>query len=198
MKAINTVYRNIRFRSRNEAKWAVFMDHFCVPFEYEPEGFQLNGLRYLPDFYLTDQKIWAEVKFDQPTTIEIVKATRLATESGLPLVFLIFANDRLESVEHSGGPFYLPGGERHAQLAVWQICNLCDARSISPYAIAAGFECWDCGQKLSSEEVMKLADKGIDIFDEKALREPFIAARQARFEFGQTPQQPAPEASEIL
>lgn len=189
MKAIETVYRGIKFRSRNEARWAVFMDQIGVPFDYEPEGFQMeNGLRYLPDFYLTNQKIWAEVKAEMPTPSEIEKAQRLTNESGLALVFLIFASGRTQCIEHSGGPFYLPGQkERHPQLATWQMCIACEEISLSPYAPAAGFECWNCGLKLTSEQVLELAEKGKEIFDDDRFTHEFTYARQSRFEFGEQP-----------
>ena len=51
IKVINTYYKGYRFRSRLEARWAVFFDACGVEWEYEPEGFDLgNGLYYLPDF----------------------------------------------------------------------------------------------------------------------------------------------------
>lgn len=63
MKAIETYYNGYRFRSRLEARWAVFFDTLGIRYEYEPEGFILSdGTRYLPDFYLLDSKSWFEVK----------------------------------------------------------------------------------------------------------------------------------------
>ena len=51
--AIPTEYKGYRFRSRLEARWAVFFDACRVKWEYEPEGFALpNGQNYLPDFLL--------------------------------------------------------------------------------------------------------------------------------------------------
>ncbi|MBQ1293958.1 MAG: hypothetical protein IIY21_07950 [Clostridiales bacterium] len=51
MKAIETCYNGYRFRSRLEARWAVFFDALGVKYEYEPEGFELDdGTWYLPDF----------------------------------------------------------------------------------------------------------------------------------------------------
>ncbi|MGI6316196.1 MAG: hypothetical protein ACOX17_05905 [Christensenellales bacterium] len=51
--AIPTEYKGYRFRSRLEARWAVFFDSCKVSWEYEPEGFALpNGQFYLPDFLL--------------------------------------------------------------------------------------------------------------------------------------------------
>lgn len=63
MKAIETHYNGYRFRSRLEARWAVFFDTLGIRYEYEPEGFELSdGTLYLPDFYLPDSKSWFEVK----------------------------------------------------------------------------------------------------------------------------------------
>lgn len=63
LKPIETVYNGYRFRSRLEAKWAVFFDALGVEYEYEPEGFTLsNGDYYLPDFFLPKSKIYVEVK----------------------------------------------------------------------------------------------------------------------------------------
>lgn len=50
IKAIETRYAGCRFRSRLEARWAVFFDHLKIGWQYEPEGFELPNGRYLPDF----------------------------------------------------------------------------------------------------------------------------------------------------
>lgn len=51
IKAIETEYNGYRFRSRLEARWAVFFDALGVKYEYEPDGFVLpSGRKYLPDF----------------------------------------------------------------------------------------------------------------------------------------------------
>ena len=51
IRVIETEYNGYRFRSRLEARWAVFFDALGVPYEYEPEGFTLpSGKKYLPDF----------------------------------------------------------------------------------------------------------------------------------------------------
>jgi hypothetical protein len=67
IKAIETVYKGYRFRSRLEARWGVFFDALGIQWEYEKEGFQLsNGEWYLPDFWLPTFSggMWAEVKPD--------------------------------------------------------------------------------------------------------------------------------------
>ncbi len=52
-----------RFRSRLEARWAVFFDQLAIAWVYEPEGYVLSdGRRYLPDFHLPDCATWVEVK----------------------------------------------------------------------------------------------------------------------------------------
>lgn len=66
IKAIETSYAGCRFRSRLEARWAVFFDHLGVKWLYEPQGFELpSGERYLPDFQLPDHRLWVEVKGDE-------------------------------------------------------------------------------------------------------------------------------------
>lgn len=63
MKAIDTFYKDHFFRSRLEARWAVFFDSLKEKWEYEPEGFVLeNGVKYLPDFYIPSLDSYVEVK----------------------------------------------------------------------------------------------------------------------------------------
>lgn len=79
IRAIQTEYNNYSFRSRLEARWAVFFDALGVRYEYEKEGFHLTStsyekqktgyrgilmgdINYLPDFYLPDHSIWVEIK----------------------------------------------------------------------------------------------------------------------------------------
>lgn len=65
IEAIPTEYKGYRFRSRLEAKWAVFFDALGIEWEYEPEAFALpGGGGYLPDFWLPtfDGGVYVEVK----------------------------------------------------------------------------------------------------------------------------------------
>lgn len=63
MKAIETRYAGYRFRSRLEARWAVFFGELGIKYLYEPEGYRFeDGTTYLPDFYLPDSKQYFEVK----------------------------------------------------------------------------------------------------------------------------------------
>ena len=62
IKAIETRYKGYRFRSRLEARWAVFFDALGLDWEYEPEGFDLGEAGwYLPDF-LIGGEVFIEVK----------------------------------------------------------------------------------------------------------------------------------------
>lgn len=62
IKAIETHYNGYRFRSRLEARWAVFFDALGIKYQYEPQGFDMDGVRYLPDFWLPDMGYWVEIK----------------------------------------------------------------------------------------------------------------------------------------
>lgn len=78
IKAIETSYAGCRFRSRLEARWAVFFDHLAIRWEYEPQGYELPSGRYLPDFWLPDAEAWIEIKGQPPTKPEKVKLFELA------------------------------------------------------------------------------------------------------------------------
>lgn len=79
IKAIQTRYKGYHFRSRLEARWAVFFDALGLEWEYEPEGFDLDGVWYLPDFYLSAQKVWVEIKGAEASQEEIGKCMLLAS-----------------------------------------------------------------------------------------------------------------------
>lgn len=75
IKAIETVYNGYRFRSRLEARWAVFFDAMGIKWQYEAEGYDLGDLGwYLPDFWLPDHKWHAEVKPGEFSEVEFAKA----------------------------------------------------------------------------------------------------------------------------
>lgn len=65
IRAIETRYGGYRFRSRLEARWAVFFDALDLKWEYEPEGFVTSAGPYLPDFRVwtpQGEPVWYEVK----------------------------------------------------------------------------------------------------------------------------------------
>lgn len=74
IRPIETTYRGRRFRSRLEARWAVFFDALELSWEYEPQGFHLSdGSLYLPDFLIAGG-VWAEVKPAHAADSEFDKA----------------------------------------------------------------------------------------------------------------------------
>lgn len=75
IKAIETRYAGCLFRSRLEARWAVFFDTLGIRWEYEKEGYDLGEAGwYLPDFWLPESSTWVEVKSDiVPISIEPLK-----------------------------------------------------------------------------------------------------------------------------
>lgn len=84
---IETHYAGCRFRSRLEARWAVFFNHLSIDWMYEPEGYVLgNGNAYLPDFLIypnSHRAFWFEVKGTFPTRREVRNAESLAEGTGL-------------------------------------------------------------------------------------------------------------------
>jgi len=83
IKAIETEYKGHAFRSRLEARWATALDSLGIEYWYEPEGYDLDGVWYLPDFWLPKLQggIYAEVKPGSPTDAEYQKIRRLAMAS---------------------------------------------------------------------------------------------------------------------
>jgi len=84
IKAIDTKYKNRLFRSRLEARWAVFFDVLGIEWDYEPEGYQLPSGKYLPDFFLSEvhYDVFVEVKAGQFTQEEITKCDELSAMTG--------------------------------------------------------------------------------------------------------------------
>jgi len=98
LRPIETVYRGYRFRSRLEARWAVFFDALGIPFEYEPEGYVLpDGTHYLPDFWLPGFEVFAEVKPVQFSWEEFKRCCQLPHSSllldGMPAHRFYFVLD---------------------------------------------------------------------------------------------------------
>ena len=102
--AIQTRYKGYRFRSRLEARWAVYLDAVGWTWEYEPEGFNLGDAgMYLPDFLLRSDgreggpagtpMLWIEVKAIEPTEDERTKAAALVAQTKIPVAFAVGVPD---------------------------------------------------------------------------------------------------------
>lgn len=91
IKAIETIYDGYRFRSRLEARWALFLNELGWSWSYEKEGFELeDGTWYLPDFYIPSLNTWLEVKPDVIIEEDIRKCVLLSR--GFPDACVIIAN----------------------------------------------------------------------------------------------------------
>jgi len=178
MQAIQTQYKGYRFRSRLEARWAVFFDALGVTWEYEPEGFQFDdGSRYLPDFWLPNEKLWVEVKGPEPTEEEKNKAELLFFGSGWP-VAIVSGQPGDHSIdlicfdmgESSGGPSWWADCQWHFEDGILKACVTYSDRTF-----------WGA----NSEEVPGVCGAQTNTSN---LLHIFHQARGARFEHGECPQ----------
>jgi hypothetical protein len=99
IKPIETIYNGYRFRSRLEARWAVFFDAMGIEYKYEPEGFEIDGIKYLPDFYLPDADRWVEIKGKKLSKEEVEKCERFCEAQDKDGVkFTIFIGQPAENI----------------------------------------------------------------------------------------------------
>jgi hypothetical protein len=87
IQAIETRAYGCRFRSRLEARWAVFLTEAGFDWVYEPEGVELPSGRYLCDFRVKGPNgamVWLEVKPkletdppDDPRWLELARSSGL-------------------------------------------------------------------------------------------------------------------------
>lgn len=190
IKPIETIYNGYRFRSRLEARWAVFFDAAGIPYEYEPEGFELDGIKYLPDFYLPDQKTFFECK------------GRMDEESEKKIAMLAKASHKEIIIGYSGMTFQAAGwgpkweefendwekGQLY-QDSAW----LCECRKCGKlFFMSEGgsWACRCCGH-YDGDAGFDVKCYGDDPTNEYTAFLPVQAARQARFEHGDTPEKTA-------
>jgi len=184
MKAIETFYKGYHFRSRLEARWAVFFDALNVQYRYEWEGYDLGGAgHYLPDYWLPEQQLFVEIKgvdpFDVPHTemdkIEALRG-RIVLFGGnieIPLGGLLFAYD--VHITGSGGESEWP--------IVWAFCE-----KHSRYELTFGDERHEIYRDVAMREpLMPCMHKAATWHIDEKILAAVLAARAARFEHGETP-----------
>jgi len=203
MKAIETKYKGYRFRSRLEARWAVFFDALGISWEYETEGFELStGEYYLPDFKVTSRVgfiTWYEVKpkhGDDDGKLDQLQKDFMAQFDESQCITDSF------TVLH-GDPFDVLGNAPY-----FGVCPRCgnimknDKRMLT-LQLSAYFPSWPCDVGTESgagEEELGCfgfpvtPHKGcVDISDdallahEQTIKIAAQKARSARFEHGETP-----------
>jgi len=110
---IETTYKNYRFRSRLEARWAYFFDKIGVQYRYEPEGYEFFGMRYLPDFlisiprYNMCDRVFVEIKPEIPSGEERYKAKWLAEYTRIP-VYIFFGDIWLPEQGGARAQLFMP------------------------------------------------------------------------------------------
>lgn len=159
IKPIETNYLGYRFRSRLEARWAVFFDALGIEWEFEAEGFELpNGERYLPDFRILSPSwpgvLYAEVK---PPGGDFTKAGDFAYHAEERVLLL-------EGMPRLG--YFLCAG--------WKPGSISDEYICSDPVVFTG----DRAQPFDFDETNPFCSSAVV---ESAVR----AARAARFEFGE-------------
>jgi hypothetical protein len=112
IKAIETKYKGYRFRSRLEARWAIFFDSLHLRWSYETEGFVLqDGRGYLPDFFLHDLGLFVEIK---PTRKGLEKYYLFSEQRGaIALIGEPGSNDSYYGIVRNDEPYF------------WCICPSC-------------------------------------------------------------------------
>jgi ribosomal protein S27E len=180
MKPIQTEYKGYRFRSRLEARWAVFFDKIGIKWQYEPEGFVLkSGKKYLPDFYLPDVShrsspgngVYIEIK----PTVKSINSLNLAE-----FEHSLFAFHGLPpGIDDDDGGYELaPIGWDNCML--FMMCVDCGHVKIE-YSEGNYMECPRCGGRVTT------TCPGCG--RRRIIEEPFLsaqmAARSARFEHGE-------------
>lgn len=183
IKPIETVYNGYRFRSRLEARWAVFFDSIGINWLYEPEGIQLpDGSYYLPDFYLPDCKQFFEVKgvMDDPS---LGKAKAL------------IAAGHSVTIGYNDGEFIACNHWPDSEGSDFELCE--DSESVLAQCwcgkywfmgIVGVWDCQNCGAREGDHHWSTIMESKICRGIRKSIgNEMWNPARRARFEHGETP-----------
>ena len=163
-----TTYNGIPFRSRLEARWAIFFDAMSTPWEYEPENFITKQGPYLPDFYLPELKSFFIVKGEELPKSEEIKCWEIAMAIDKHFIFAVGAippvfndNDRNFSLWSTRGdwPYFFCR------------CTACGALTFQWYGLADRH----CGVGSNGD------DSGITRYDTPEIQTAIRLARSARY-----------------
>lgn len=189
---IPTRYAGCRFRSRLEARWAVFFDTLNLRWEYEPEGFRLPSGPYLPDFRLHGLAgdgngfpyLWFEVKpdirnADGTITPEDSRWSELSADAPLVVAFGLPRPDQDLIWGDQGHGCWM---ELYGGISGWDngrtfaFCPWCDRLGI----VFEGRGPRICNHKPGE-------DKHPRTHDDPRIVRAYVAANSARFEHGESP-----------
>lgn len=193
IKAIETRYKGYRFRSRLEARWAVFFETLGIPWEYEKEGFDLGEAGYyLPDFWLPEQEYFIEVKGGHPTDEEECACQTLAKTSGYHVFILVGQIPKVVDFvwRDFKGEHSWPHVEWPNQCTDYHI-EKCFGDEVGGWDCGHDWhECTGCGyvgiRFPESDKRLKCGCDGEDNCGTPRLRKAYAAARSARFEHGES------------
>lgn len=185
IKAIQTWYKGFRFRSRLEARWAVFFDALDIRWEYESQGYVVDGRPYLPDFRLTECGTWVEVKGSVATldhALVLAAARDLpSAEAGHPTLLLLGPIPQPGKVDIAWIGLDVYDDPDHGQCVVdghWGFGT--GALEHLDTSTATAVSCGD--EHLWLEPTWAAGDKA-----SPATNAAYLAARSARFEHGENP-----------
>lgn len=186
IKPIETVYNGYRFRSRLEARWAVFFDTLGIEYIYEPEGFTFpDGTNYLPDFYLPKMNTFFEVKGIMSYK-DAHKIEQLRAHSGKFVTVgygdMTFEADSWGGEDENGKPITEPDSKDMSWLA---LCTECQQY----YFMGSMFswQCRCCGAYDGDGHFWNTATGDLKHIYSDEVKDAIIKARQARFEHGESP-----------
>lgn len=140
IKAIPTQYNGTLFRSILEARYAKMLDTYAIKWAYEVEGYEYNGIRYLPDFYLPETNVLLEIKGPKIPGIEKPANLRKLIESGVVTDIDWWNPEVLILVGDATGYVTLAGSDEEAPLARCRDCHKYFFISVS-----RSFQCRICG-----------------------------------------------------
>lgn len=177
VKAIETEYNGYRFRSRLEARWAVFFDALGVKYQYEPEGFELEGgERYLPDFWLPKEQMWVEIKPELPKGVWDGSSKAERFSRALDQKVWLAAGDPLESSSLLiSGKYWWFDNNSKIKIDEIDLCALCGSLTLHKEG------CW-CRDAQDKEFYI-----GALRTWEPKIKSAARLARSARFEYGEKP-----------
>lgn len=186
--ALETFYNGYRFRSRLEARWAVFFDAAGLRYRYEPEGYRLSdGTAYLPDFFLPELNIFAEIKAGR--NLDDGKAERFARD------YTDFDSDFGGVLVCYGDPYIMDlrflsfcesdadGGGQFDTDAAMDVCSfLIDTDTGEPFLLIEAEKAELAFHNARRVNGLYYRPKHVDPFP---IRVAAAKARQARFEHGE-------------